>query len=419
MRHKTSLNERDPSLPNQGWRVPISLLSYRQFFFVWAAGSIHIALTMFETLSASLYVFEQTTSPFYVALLFVTRLVPLALFGSFAGVLAGRFNRRKMLLVGYGLLTIMFSLLALLAVFGQIELWHIYLGTFINGTAMAFDWPVRHTMMGELAGPQRIGSAMSLDMGTRMAMYLIGPAMGGLVFQFIGIQGIYLVACGSIFLALTLAWAISFQFVSSQPHSSALFAELLQGFHYARANRVILAVLGITLVVNIFGVHALQAMTPVIGVEMFALSPFQIGLLLATAGLGGLLGSAGISMYAHPHYYGRLFFFGTLLFFLTTFLFSLSAILWTLFPFLFLGGVGLALFGGMQPTLLFVESSPEMRSRVMGLLVVCIGAAPIGMFSIGILAEWLGASRALSLGGGVGILLLIASFFFWPELSKK
>ncbi len=403
----------------QGWRIPLSLLSNREFFFIWAAGAIQIAVTWFEGLATAVFIFEQTKSPFYVAFIFVARLTPLALFGSLAGVLAGRFNRRTMLICGYGLLATVFTILAVLALLDQIMIWHIYVGAFINGIVMSFDWPVRYTMMGELAGSQRIGSAMSLDMATRMGMYLLGPMMGGLVFQFIGLQGIYLFACLLFFLAVSLILATSFRFASNKTQRIALLPELLQGFRYARSNRVMLAVLAITLVMNIFGVHALQAMVPVIGIALYQLSPFEIGTLMAAAGSGGLLGAVGISMFAQATYYRRLFFGGTFLFFLTTFLFALSSIFWLLFPLLFLGGIGLAFFGGMQPTILLLEAVPEMRSRVMGLLVVCIGAAPIGMLSIGTLAEWIGASQALALGSFGGIFLLIFSFFCWPELRKQ
>ena len=419
MKSSSQLEETKSPLPGQGWRVPISLLGYREFFMVWAAGSLHIAIAMFEAFANSLYVFDQTKSPFYVALLFLTRLLPLGLLGSIAGVLAGRFNRRSMLLLGYSLLCVVYTILTVLAFFELIQLWHIYLGIFINGTVMAFDWPVRHTMMGELAGPYRTGSAMSLDMATRMAMYLLGPIMGGVVFQLIGIPGIYLFACLIFIVALSLAWAVPNRFAAIKTQSRALLPELLQGFRYARANRIILAVLGLTMMLNIFGVHALQAMVPVIGVEVYRLSPTQIGLLLSTAGFGGLLGSIGSSMYAHANQYRRLFLGGTALFFITMFLIPFFSVFWILSLLLFLGGIGLSFFGGMQPTLLLLESSAEMRSRVMGLLVFCIGAAPVGMLMTGILAEWLGASKALAFGGGAGIVLLFFSLFFWPEMYRK
>lgn len=214
----------------QGWRIPLSLLSNREFFFIWAAGAIQIAVTWFEGLATAVFIFEQTKSPFYVAFIFVARLTPLALFGSLAGVLAGRFNRRTMLICGYGLLATVFTILAVLALLDQIMIWHIYVGAFINGIVMSFDWPVRYTMMGELAGSQRIGSAMSLDMATRMGMYLLGPMMGGLVFQFIGLQGIYLFACLLFFLAVSLILATSFRFASNKTQRIALLPELLQGF---------------------------------------------------------------------------------------------------------------------------------------------------------------------------------------------
>lgn len=411
-------NQRHALSSSPAWRIPLNLLGYRDFRFVWAAGAIHWTVRWFEALATAIFVFQLTGSPLYVTLIFVARYSSLALFGSLAGGLSERFNRRLMLLVGYAVLVFVYAVLALLVLSEQIQLWHIFLGTFLNGMGMALEFPVRRTMLGDLAGFQRIGSAMNLDQATRKVTDMIGPLIGGLVFQFIGILGVYLLAAFLLFVATLLIFSLSFNFNPIQKQKVTLLLGLLQGFNYAHSHPVIFAVLSVTIVLNVFGYHALTAMVPVIGIEVLSLNPFLIGIFLATTGLGGVLASTWISLFAQTSHYRRLFLYGTLLFFFTTFLFSCSSNFWISFLLLLAGGVGLGFFGGMQSTILMTEATPALRNRVMGLLTVSIGATPLGILLMGILAEWLGATQALAVSEGIGILFVGLSFLLWPQMRR-
>jgi hypothetical protein len=70
----------------------------------------------------------------------------------------------------------------------------------------------------------------------------------------------------------------------------------------------------------------------------------------------------------------------------------------------------------MQPTLVFLATPPEMRSRVLGLLSVCIGLGPIGFTALGLLAEAVGAPAATAATGLAGLLVLAATFPWWRRI---
>jgi hypothetical protein len=82
-------------------------------------------------------------------------------------------------------------------------------------------------------------------------------------------------------------------------------------------------------------------------------------------------------------------------------------------------GVGLAGFGAMQSTILLSASAVAMRSRVMGVLVVCIGAGPLGVLLVGWLAERMGATAALALTAGAGLGLMVALCAWRPQLLRR
>jgi predicted MFS family arabinose efflux permease len=125
--------------------------------------------------------------------------------------------------------------------------------------------------------------------------------------------------------------------------------------------------------VNLFG-FAYTSMIPVIGEQRLQLGPVAIGVLMSVEGLGALLGSLGVAFWGRSRYYTTIFLSGSLLFVFMVFAFSLSSWYVLSLALLFTGGVGIACFGAMQSTLIFSAALPHMRTRVMGVLVACIGA---------------------------------------------
>jgi len=87
-------------------------------------------------------------------------------------------------------------------------------------------------------------------------------------------------------------------------------------------------------------------------------------------------------------------------------------------PVLLVGGLGIAAFSSMQTALVFSVSRPDMRRRIMGVLVVCIGAGPLGILHTGLLAELLGADVAIRLIAFEGMVALAACLWRWPELLR-
>jgi hypothetical protein len=81
-------------------------------------------------------------------------------------------------------------------------------------------------------------------------------------------------------------------------------------------------------------------------------------------------------------------------------------------------GIGIAGFAVMQSTIVFLAAPAAVRSRVMGLLTVAIGAGPVGMLYVGVLADWLGAPAAVACLALQGLLALALAAWYWPELRR-
>ena len=370
-----------------------------------------------ETLAGGIFVYEVTGSALLVATIMMVRQLPLALFGSFIGPIAERGRRKILLVTAMSMMAISTLTLAGLAWFGVIEIWHIIIGSFVNGMAWATDYPVRRTMVGDFAGRDRLGAGISLDSATNNATRMVGPFAGGFLYQFIGLDGAYLVAGSahavSALIALSLIYAEHQNRIQKEPYLKML----REGIALVRGSPKLIGVFVVTIILNVFG-FPYASMVPVLGRDRFEVEPTFVGLLSASEGAGAFIGALIIAFIVRPNWYMRLYVWGAGILIFGVFCFSLTDSYAVGVSILMLAGFGMAGFGAMQSTLVLISVPPEARSRVMGLLSVCIGAAPIGLLHVGLLADHLGAHVALTIIAIEGLVLLALCVFLIPSLRR-
>ena len=262
---------------------------------------------------------------------------------------------------------------------------------------------------------RRLGAAMGLDSATNNATRMVGPLLGGVVYQAVGLEGTYLVGFVLSALAALLIARLSVDSSAPPVRTSSLLADIIEGLRYIRSNRVVMAVLVITVLMNFFAFPFL-GMIPVIGKDILHLEPSLIGVLAAADGCGALFGAIVVAVFAQSVYYRRIFVIGSAIVLVAVFVFSLSGVFGLSVSVLLIGGLGLAGFGTMQSTLIFVETPASIRGRVLGILTMCIGTMPIGMLAVGLIADWIGAARAISVMTLCGMAVLTAVLVHWREM---
>ena len=291
------------------------------------------------------------------------------------------------------------------------------LGAFVNGLYWCLEYPCRRTLLGEIAGLEQVGAAMGLDSSSNNATRMLGPVLGGALFELFALPGPYLLGAVLYTLALWSALTIGFRSAVERTTQRSVLEILREGFGYLRNNRLVAGVLVVTVLLNFFG-FAYGAMIPVIGEGKFGLSAFPIGILASMEGLGAIIGGVGVATLVRPAWFIRVFMGGSFLFLIMVVSFSFSPGFLSSLPLLFGSGVGIVAFASMQTALVFSATEARMRRRVMGVLVVCIGTGPLGVLHTGLLASWLGADVAVRIIGIEGLVALAAAVWFWPELIK-
>ena len=172
-----------------------------------------------------------------------------------------------------------------------------------------------------------------------------------------------------------------------------------------------------TLIFNIFG-FPLVSLIPVLGREKLILSEFNIGVLASSEGLGALIGALIIGNLSPQKYLSVIFITGVSGFFLGMFLFSYSPSLLLAFISLTFGGIFLSGFSTMQGALVY-QASSKSKGNNFGILVTCIGTAPLGLMNLSWIMTYIPVDRTIQINVFMGLFcLLITIFYFFFRRSK-
>ena len=400
-----------------GLRSPpgrLSVFAIADYRRLWVVGTVSSVVRWLDTLAMAVFAYQQTGSAFVVAMLTMLRMLPMGVLGLAFGTIGERVQRRVLLLWVLILMALTALALAVLAATGRLAVWHLAVASLLNGMAWASDNTVRRFLIGEVVGAARLPAAMSLDIGAGNAARMVGPALGGALLATVGIEGVF--ALGAVLYVPTIlaAWRIGYRNPFIAAGGPSLLARIAEGFAAVRRDRRLVGAMVVTLIFNLWGWPA-TSMVPVIGAGL-GLSAPGIGLLAGMDGLGALASAAALAVWLRPGGYQATYVGGTALYLLATVAFAVAPGPVSAAAALLVVGLASTCFGVMQSTLVYMMAPPEVRSRVFGVLAVCIGTAPIGFLHLGLLADWLGAPYATALIGVEGLVAIALTRRWWRTI---
>ncbi len=414
-----------PGSPGPGYVASVALpaairrswlIDEPDFWRLWLVGLVVFAVRWLEMLAVAIFAYQRTGSPFIVAALTMLRMLPMALFGAVIGAMAERIERRIALVLVVLSMGLTSLTLAVLAFAGALAVWQLALAAFLNGIAWTTDNPVRRTMIGEVVGPQRMGAAMAIDVGANNASQVLGPTVGGLLLATWGIGGAFTVSVFCYLVAVVAALLVRHRNDSGPAGAQSILARIVEGLTLVRRDRRLIAVLTITVIYNMFAWPA-SSMIPVIGHDSLRLGAAGIGVLASMGGVGAFCGAIAIALLVRPPLFSRVYLGGVVTYLLLVPVFALTPYAEVAGSVLLLTGFANACFSIMQATLVYLAAPPEMRSRVFGVLSVCIGVGMAGFIAIGLLAGLIGAPWATAATGAEGILALLLTRRWWRPLA--
>lgn len=387
---------------------------------IWGAGVAAGICRWLEILAAGVYAFEVTGSPFLVALLFFLRLTPLVLLGSINGTLADRWSPKIFLVAGLAVAAVAASVIAVLLFLGIATYWVVAVAVFASGIVWSMDMPLRRRMLGDIAGPERLVTALSFDGATNNATRAFGPFAGGLLYQLFGAAGAFSLTAVLYVVALVLVLRVGMEqkVPREQRPATNILADFREAFSLAARDKDILRILLVTVVFNVFCLPFIS-MIPVLGEETLKLSAGWIGVLAALEGGGALIGALGLTIFSPPFGTRRIYFLGVLFYVVFMLVAGFITLPVPMALTVLCIGLSAGAFTATQAPLVYNVAPPHMRSRIFGILAICIGAGIVGVVNIGIMAEWFGAPVAVRIVAAEGIVAMLAIGIGWREMANR
>jgi MFS family permease len=388
-----------------------SALKHRNYRLFISGQVISLSGTWMQRVAQAWLVYELTRSAFALGVVgFATR-APVIFLSLFAGVLADRVDKRKILITSQIFAMAQAFILAILTFTGAVQFWHVAVLGAVLGSTQAFDAPTRHSFFKDMVGEKDLMNAIALNSTAFNTARLIGPAVAGVLILTVGVGGCFLIN-GLSFLAVIVAY-LMMRF-GERPVPRAVgshWQELKEGIEYVRSNRIVRTAVYLIAVASFF-TFSYATLLPVFASDVLGGDAGVFAGLMTAAGAGALISGLAVASLGDHGRKGLLTSIGVIWFPLSLIALSFARSRPLALGLCFILGLGMILLTASMNTLVQSSISDKFRGRVMSLYVlVFLGPLPFGNLLAGRLAEALGVIPTMRLGAGISLLvsLLILS----------
>jgi len=393
-------------------------LRYRNFRLFWCGQLISLIGSWIQNVAQGWLVLELTNSPFLLGLVNSIGSLPVLFLSMFAGVIADRVRKRNLIIVTQTALTILAFALGILTSTGLVKIWHVLIIVFLVGVVNAFDMPARQSFVIELVGRETLMNAIALNSSIFNAARTIGPAIAGIMVSSLGVAGCFYINAISFIPVIIGLSLINGEFrVKREDSSTSLIEDLKLGLKYLRSNQNVFVIILMVAINSIFGMPYTVFM-PVFARDIFKVGARGLGFLMASVGIGALIGALVVASIGWYRKKGRILFVGIFSFSVFLIIFSLSKSYVLGLLMLILTGFFMIMFTATANTLVQTYVRDDMRGRVMSIYTTFFaGMAPFGSLQAGAISSRWGVSTAVFLGGVIN--LFMATFILVRFRSIK
>ncbi|WP_428639430.1 MFS transporter [Schaalia sp.] len=336
--------------------------------------------------------------------------LPLLLLSPWAGVLVDRMDRRRLLQATQVTNVVLSAILGVLVLGGWALLWHVYALALLGGVLGALDSPARQAFVSELVPGESLSNAVALNSTAFNAARLFGPAVSGLVIEWVGIGWVFVVNAA---LLLAPVAALAAMRSAEMIHREAVKrspGQIREGIAYVASRPDIVLIMLLMAVVSAFGLN-FQLTSALMATEVYGKQAGEYGILGSFMAVGALAGSLIAARRASPRL--RLVIIGAASFGLLEIALGLAPG-YSLFAILSIpAGLAALTMITAANAAIQITTDESMRGRVMALYtMIFLGSTPIGSPTIGWIGEVFGARWSL-LAGGIASLLMALVCALW------
>ncbi len=375
---------------------------------MWFGACMSSIGTWMQIVAQGWLIYAKTHSAFYPALDQFLAGIPIFLFSLIGGVVADRFERRKILLASQVVQMASATILAILVATGLVHVWHILCLSFVSGFAQAFGGPAYQALIPTLVDREDMPNAIALNSIQFNMAVTIGPSLAGQALAKLGETWCFGLNAVS-FLAPIISLVVITTRFQPEKTTESIFTSLKQGIKFVRQQGSMEA-----LVVLAFCMTALsmpmRTYIPVFVKDIFHRGPKTYGDLLSLMGIGSICGSLIVASLGSIRHKGRFALAGLIVLGFGIAGFSLSRSLPLSYAALVLVGTSMMAVFATVTSLVQLITTNEMRGRVMSVYNCAFrGGMPMGNLVSGWLVPLFTAPVVLGVNGG--LLILVAIYF--------
>ncbi len=378
----------------QTYTKSFSPLKNRNLRIYLGGQAVSLLGTWMQSTAQSWVVWELTQSESSLGIVVMLNTLPLFLLAPWAGGIADRFNRRFILLATQAIAMILAFSLAFLVQTNLVQIWHIYLFSFILGIVNALDFPAQQAFIGDLSGMGQVRQAITLNiMGLQVAR-MLGPAIAGVLLKAVGTAPAFWINGASFLVVLISIFMVRSQQAShSRGSARGQFRETVD---FIRAQPRMVDLMVFATLVTFFGLSVFNIL-PSVADHVLNGDSQTYGLLFASSGAGALISTLVLLPLSQAAKRIGLIVSGAAAW-MGTFFFLLSNSTWLPLSmaviFCISLGAPLVLTTGLG--VLQLMSPPNMRARIISLFtMITFGLQPLASIAIGYSAEHLGTQNAI------------------------
>lgn len=343
--------------------------------------------TWMQSSAQGYLIYDITHSPAYLGYVGFAAGIAAWIFMLWGGVVADRVSRRGLLIVTQTASMLLAFVLSALVFARVVAPWHIIVLAFLLGVVNAFDAPARQAFVLEMVERKALTNAIALNSTMFNIALVVGPAIGGLTYAFVGPAWCFAVNGVSFIAVIAALAAMKLAPFHPPSGSGSAFRDVREGLHAVFGNRFILAIMVLIAAGSLFGL-SFATLIPAWAVQVLHGDALVNGLLQSARGLGAAIAALGIASFVSFGSRGKYLTWGSFLFPVMLLVFSFTRVISGALVVLLGVGAANIVVNNLCNSLVQTLTPDAVRGRVMGIYTLFFfGFMPLGALLAGSLAD--------------------------------
>lgn len=382
-------------------------LKHRSFALLWSGQTLSRLGDFVYEIALAWWILQKTGSAEAMGLMWVFVITPSVLLLLLGGAVVDRFPRVPLMLISDAGRALIVALVAALAYFDQLQLWHIYASSFFFGMVDAFFNPAYTAIIPQIVPAEDLPSANALTSISANLGRVVGPALGAGIIAWVGTSAAFIINGASFLVSACFLIPLIFASIARpEPSENHILADIRAGFGVVASTPWLWISIIVFSLINVTLIGPYVVAMPFLVTDFMKADVTRLGLILSIFPIGYLIGGAWLGRFHKLPRRGMLMNAALALGAIMLGLYGLHLPLWILIAAALVNGVALQA-GALAWTTIMQEKIPnEQLGRVASIdQMGSTGLMPVGMYVAGALTKTIGPSPVFLIGGAVTALV--------------